>query len=75
MERNQSQSNPMQEAKRIAATPAGQELIKLLQRTGGDELKQAMAKAATGDYTGAQKALSALLQDPEAQKLLNQLGR
>ena len=75
MERKQPQPGPIQEARRIAATPAGQELVKLLQRNGGDELKQAMAKAAAGDYSGAQKALSALLQDPEAQKLLNQLGR
>ena len=75
MERNQPGSDPIREARRIAATPAGQELVRLLQRTGGEELKQAMAKAAAGDYSAAQKALSALLQDPEAQKLMNQLGR
>lgn len=75
MERNQPGANPIQEAKRIAATPAGQELIRLLQRSGGDDLKQAMERAAAGDYSGAQKTLSALLQTSEAQKLLDQLGR
>ena len=75
MERNQPGVNPMQEAKRIAATPAGQELIRLLQRSGGDDLKQAMERAAAGDYAGAQKTLSALLQTKEAKKLLEQLGR
>lgn len=75
MERNQPGANPMQEAKRIAATPAGQELIKLLQKQGGTDLKQAMDRAAAGDYSAAQKALSSLLQNPEAKKLLDQLGR
>ena len=75
MERNQPGANPMQEAKRIAATPAGQELIRLLQRSGGNDLKQAMEKAAAGDYSGAKDAISALLKDPEAKKLMDQLGR
>ena len=75
MERNQPGANPMQEAKRIAGTPAGQELIKLLQKQGGNDLKQAMERAAAGDYSAAQKTLSALLQTEGAQKLLQQLGR
>ena len=75
MERNQPGTDPMQEARRIAATPAGQELIRLLQKQGGNDLKQAMERAAAGDYSSAQKTLSALLNDPEAKKLLNKLGR
>ena len=75
MERNQPGANPIQEAKRIAAPPAGRELIRLLQKQRGTELQQAMERAAAGDYSGAQKALSVLLQDPETKKLLEQLGR
>ena len=75
MERKQPGANPIQEAKRIAATPAGRELIRLLQKQGGTDLQQAMERAATGDYSGAQKARSVLLQDPETKKLLEQLGR
>jgi len=75
MEHNQPGTNPMQEARRIAATPAGQELIRHLQRSGGTDLKQAMEKAAAGDYSAAKAAISALLKDPEAKKLMEQLGR
>lgn len=71
---NQNDS-AMAEAMRLANTPAGQQLLQLLQKTGGEELQQAMAKAAAGDYSQAKKAIMALMQDPEAQKLLNQLGR
>ena len=65
----------IQEAMRLAGTPAGQQLLNLLQKNGGDELQQAMAKAAAGDYKQAKKALSALLDDPEVKKLMQQLGR
>lgn len=75
MEKNGNNQNPMQEAMKIAATPAGQELIKLLQQNGGDELRQAMAKASAGDYTQAKQAITSLLNSPEAKKLLEQLGR
>lgn len=75
MERNQPGTDPMQEARRIAATPAGQELIRLLQKQGGNDLKRAVERAAAGDYSGAQRTLSALLADPEAKKLLDRLGR
>lgn len=65
----------IQEALRLAGTPAGQQLLALLQKNGGDDLKNAMDRAAAGDYTQAKQALSALMQDPEALKLLQQLGR
>ena len=58
----------------MAQSPAGQQLIRLLQQTGGNEVQQAMVKAAAGDYTQAKQLLSALMQDPQASKLLKQLG-
>lgn len=72
---NNPGADPIQEAKRIAASPAGQELIRLLQQNGGQHLQQALNKAAKGDYADAKDALSALLNNPDAQSLLNQLGR
>ncbi len=65
----------MQQAMHLAQTPAGQQLIALLQKNGGADLQQAMAKAAAGDYEQAKNAISAALSSPEAQALLNQLGR
>lgn len=64
-----------QEAMRIAQSPAGQELIKLLQSQGGDALKQAMGKAAEGDYSQARETLGTLLQSEEAKKLMKKLER
>lgn len=64
----------MTELLRIVQSPAGQQLISALQQSGGKELQSAMAKAAAGDYSQAQKTISAFLSTPEAQQLLKQLG-
>lgn len=63
----------LSELMRLAQSPAGQQLLSSLQKSGGEELNTAMAKAAAGDYSQAQKAISAFLSTPEAQKLLRQL--
>ncbi len=68
------QNFSMEQAMRIAQTPAGQQLLALLQQNGGTDLQQAMTMAASGDYGQAKKALSAVLTSPDAQKLLEQLG-
>lgn len=65
----------IQEALRLANTPTGQQLLTLLQKNGGSNLNAAMDHAAAGNYDQAKQALSALLSDPEAKKLLEQLGR
>lgn len=65
----------MAEAMRIAQTPAGRQLIGILQQKGGDDLRQAMEKAAAGDYAQAKQTINALLDSPEIKKLLEQLGR
>ena len=64
----------IQEAKKLAATAEGRQLAKLLQQLGGPDLQQAMDSAAAGDLTQAQKAIMALMKDPAARKLLQQLG-
>lgn len=71
--RNDPNNFDMAEAQRLANSPAGQQLLTLLSQQGGNELNAAVASAASGDYAQAKKALSALLQSPEAQALLRQL--
>ena len=55
-------------------SPAGKELIALLQQADHTQIQKAMSQASTGDYNNAQKTLSQILSSPEAQKLLKQLG-
>lgn len=58
---------------RMAQTPAGQQLIALLQKQDGAQLQQAIAYAVSGDYNRAKDTLSKLLSSPEAQALLRKL--
>ena len=64
----------MQDAMRIASTEAGQQLFKLLQNNNADALKQAMSLANQGDYSSLSKTLAPLLNKPEIQQLLKQMG-
>ncbi len=73
MQKN-SEDFSVQEALRLAKSPAGQQLLAMLQRSDSGQLKQAMDLAAAGDYTQAKDTLSSLLSSPEAKKLLEQLG-
>ena len=45
---------------RLAQTPAGQQLIALLQKQDSAQLQQAIAYAVSGDYNRAKAALSKL---------------
>ena len=65
----------MAQAKALAGSPAARELMALLRQKGGDELQNALNKAAQGDMEAAKQALSPLLSSPEVQQLLKQLGR
>lgn len=73
MERK-SQDFSIKEAQRLANSPAGKELIGLLQRGDSAAMQRAMDLAAAGDYAAAGKTLNALLSSPEAQALIQQLG-
>ena len=64
----------MQDVMRMASSPAGQQLLKLLQQQSSSDLKTAMDSAAAGDYQKAKESLSAMLSSSEAQQLLKQLG-
>lgn len=63
----------MTELFRLAQTPAGRQLIAMLQKSGGARLNEAITKAAAGDYAQAKENLSDLLSSPEAQVLLKEL--
>lgn len=77
MEQNFKHPNQptMEEILRLAASPAGKQLITLMQQKGGDNLQKAMQQAASGDYLQARRTLESVLSDPQAQKLLKELGR
>ena len=76
MEQNPKMPNQpsMQEMLRMAASPAGKQLIALMQQKGGAELTKAQALAASGDMAKAKDALAALLADPQIRTLLKQFG-
>ena len=57
----------------MAQTPAGQQLIALLQKQDSAQLQQAITYAVSGDYNRAKEILSKLLSSPEAQALLKKL--
>ena len=69
-----SQDFSIQEAQRLANTPEGQELIRLLQAKDNAALEKAMADASSGNFKDAGKALSSLLASPEIRQLIWQLG-
>lgn len=71
----QNNDGALQDALRLAKSPAGQQLIRMLQQNGGDALQTAVEKAAAGDYAQAKQMLSALLESPDIQNLLEQMGR
>ncbi len=70
MQKN-SQNFSMQEALRLARSDAGQQLLAMLRQYDSATLRQAADQAAGGNY----RELSKLLEDPQLQALLKQLGK
>lgn len=64
----------MEDAKRAAASPEGQELLSLLKKADSAQLQTAMQQAAAGNLEDAKKALAPLLNSPQILALLKQLG-
>ena len=71
-EKNQNFS--MEDVMRLAKSPAGQQLLAMLQQGDSAKLEQAASLAKTGNYAQAGQTLSAMLSSPEAKKLLKELG-
>ena len=64
----------MQDVMRLAGTPAGQELLNYLHQKNQKQLQLAIAHAMSGNMDQAKEILSQLITDPQAQKLVTQLG-
>lgn len=64
----------MQEALRLANSDAGQRLLAILKQSDSTQMHQAMDQVSAGNYDDAQKTLSSLLNSPEIQALLKELG-
>lgn len=69
-----SQDFSMEEVLRLAKSPAGQQLLAMLQHADTEQVQQVARQAAAGNYAQASQALQALLATEEAQKLVKQLG-
>lgn len=65
----------LQEALRLANSPAGQKLFALLKSAGGDAVDKAGKHAAAGDFNQAKVTLSQILQSEDVQKLLKEMGQ
>ncbi len=72
---NKSNDFSMQDALRLAKSPAGQQLLALLKQTDSSRLQQAAEQAGSGNMEQAKLTLSQLLASPQVQKLLEELGR
>ena len=66
-----SKNFSVDEVKKFAESPAGRQLMAMLQQKDSEAVRQAQA----GNYEDAMKQLSGFLQTPEAQRLLKDLGR
>ena len=64
----------IEDAKRLANSPAGQQLLQLLQQQDSGQLQRAMELASGGNSKEAGNALQSLLASQDAQKLIQQLG-
>lgn len=69
-----SQDFSFGEAQRLANSPAGKQLLQMMQQQDQGQLQKAMDLAAAGNYKEAGQLLQGLLDSPEAQTLMRQLG-
>ena len=74
MEQN-SGNFSMQDAMRLAKSPAGQQLMEMIKKADSAKLQQALNQFRSGDAEGAKIALGDLLNDPKAKQLLEQMGK
>ncbi len=73
MQKN-SENFSMQEALRMVESPAGQQLLALLQQQNGAQVQHIAKQAAAGNYENAMQSLKPMLESPQVQALLRQLG-
>lgn len=68
-----SEDFSVQEAMRLAKTPAGQQLLAMLRQENSDQMANIMDMAKAGDMTGAGNALKHLLSDRQVKSLLKKM--
>ena len=71
---NRSQNFSMEQAMAFAASPAGKQLIQMLQQSSGADFSKARQYAAAGDMEKAKSEMAALLKDPKVLAILKQFG-
>lgn len=59
---------------KMAQSPAGQQLIAMLQNADPSVLEKAMAQASAGNYEQAKASLTPLLESEDIKSLLQQIG-
>ncbi len=64
----------VQKAMQLANTPAGKQLIGMLQQSDPAAIQKAMQQASAGDYAQIAKTLAPLMASPEIQALMKQMG-
>lgn len=63
-----------QDILKMAQSPAGKQLIAMLQKADPSALQQAMSQAAAGNYEQAKASLSPLMESEKIKSLLQQMG-
>ena len=69
-----SQDFSMEDAMRIANSPAGQRIAEVLRELDQGKMEQVAQRASAGDMESARKMLSELLDAEKSQKLKDSLG-
>ena len=63
----------LSELMRIANSPAGKELLSLVQKNKDEQFDEAMHQAQSGDFSQAQEIISKILSTPEAEALMKKI--
>lgn len=61
--------------KKVLGTPEGQALLKLLQKDGGNALRQAARALQNGDTKTAQDLVRPIMESQDAAKLIDKINR
>lgn len=64
----------MEDAVRFVNSPAGKQLLEMLQKSDDPGLRAAMEQAAKGDFAKAQESLRTVAFQEEVQRLLKGMG-
>lgn len=63
----------MKDVAAMIKSPAGQELLQILQKQDPKAVNQAAVQAQAGNYDDAKNSIQALLQSPDIQRLVAQM--